>query len=151
MIEKVPNSVFLFVGDGKLKNQLIQKINDNNMSKYFRLVGYQENLPEILALIDIFVLPSISEGLPFAVLEAMAAKKPVIATNVGGVPEIITNNVNGILVEPMDSDALARAMIILANNPKKRNYIAEMGHKKIIENFSLEKMISTTREIYKYY
>ncbi len=149
VIREVPASLFLFVGRGKLKDQLIQKINDNNISEYYRLVGYQENLPEILALIDIFVLPSISEGFPFAVLEAMAAKKPVIATSVGGVPEIITNNVNGILVEPMDSDALAKAMILLAGDTKKRNYIAEMGFEKITENYSLEKMISTTEEIYK--
>jgi len=149
VFEKVPDSLFLFVGDGKLKNQLNQKINDNNVKEYFRLVGFQENLAEILALIDIFVLPSISEGFPFSILEAMAAKKPVIATNVGGVPEIITNNVDGILIEPMDPDALAKAMILLAKDIKKRNNIAEMGHKRILENFSLEKMISTTNEIYK--
>lgn len=149
VIEKIPNSLFLFVGRGGIEDQLIQKIKENNINDHFRLVGYQENLPEILALIDIFVLPSISEGLPFAILEAMAAKKPVIATNVGGVPEIITNNVNGILVEPMDPDALAEAMILLARDAKKRDNVAEMGHKRIIENFSIEKMISSTKEIYK--
>lgn len=149
VIGDVPNSLFLFVGRGKLKDQLIKKTKDENINEYFRIVGYQENLPEILALIDIFVLPSISEGFPFSVLEAMAAKKPVIATNVGGTPEIITNNSNGILVEPMDSDALASAMILLALDIKKRNYLAEMGHKKIMENFSLEKMISATKEIYR--
>ncbi len=149
VIREVPNSIFLFVGEGRMKDQLLQKIKDNNISEYFGLVGYQENLPEILSLIDIFVLPSISEGFPFSVLEAMAAGKPVIATNVGGVPEIITNNVNGILVEPTDSDALSRAMIILAKDEKKRNCLAEMGRKKVIENFSLEKMILTTEEIYR--
>lgn len=149
VIEKVPNSVFLLVGTGSEKYQLIQKIEENNISDHFRIVGYQENLPEILALIDIFVLPSISEGFPFSILEAMAARKPVIATNVGGVPEIITNNVNGILVEPMDSDALAKAMILLAKDKKKRDQIAELGQKKIMENFSLEKMISMTEEIFK--
>jgi glycosyltransferase involved in cell wall biosynthesis len=149
VIREVPGSIFLFVGRGKLKDQLIQKINDNNLSEYYRLAGYQENLPEIFALIDIFVLPSISEGFPFAILEAMAARKPVIATNVGGVPEIITNNVNGILIEPMNSDALARAMILLAKDPKKRVCIAKMGYENIIKNYSLEKMILTTKEIYK--
>src|SRR5659263_306892 len=149
VIREVPQSLFLFVGMGD-KEQIIQKINDNKMNEYFRLAGYQEHLSEIFALIDIFVLPSIAEGFPFVILEAMAANKPVIATNVGGVPEIITNNVNGILVEPMDSDALARAMIILAKDTKKRNYIAQMGCKKIRENFSLEKMILATKEIYKY-
>lgn len=149
VIEKLPNSLFLFVGQGKLRDQLNQKIKDNDLSDHFRIVGYQENLPEILALIDIFVLPSVFEGFPFSILEAMAAKKPVIATNVGGVPEIITNNVNGILVEPMDPDALAKAMILLAKDNEKRDHFAESGYKKMVENFSLDKMISMTREIYK--
>ena len=144
VIKEVPQSIFLFVGRGNNKDQLMQKINENKMSEYYRLAGYQENLSEIFALIDIFVLPSISEGFPFAILEAMAANKPVIATNVGGVPEIITNNINGILVEPMDPDALAKAMIILAKDTKKRNHIAEKGFKKIRENFSLDKMILAT-------
>ncbi len=150
VIKEVPQSLFLIVGRGENKEQLMQKINENKMSDYFRLAGYQEHLSEIFALIDIFVLPSISEGFPFVILEAMAANKPVIATNVGGVPEIITNNINGILVEPMDPDALARAMIMLAKDINKRNHIAEMGCKKIRENFSLEKMILATKEIYKY-
>lgn len=149
VIRKIPNSIFLFVGKGKLKDQLIQKIRDNNLEENFRVLGYQENLPEILALIDIFVLPSISEGFPFSILEAMAAKKPIIATNVGGVPEIITNNVNGILIEPMDIDALTRSMMLLTLDAEKRNCIGEMGYKKLIENFSLEKMVATTKEIYR--
>jgi glycosyltransferase involved in cell wall biosynthesis len=149
VIREVSNSVFLVVGKGELKDQLIQKINNNNIQEYYRMAGYQEDLPEILSLIDIFVLSSISEGFPFVVLEAMAAKKPVIATNVGGVPEIITNNVNGILVEPMDPDGLSRAMIVLAKDSKKRISIAENGYKKITDNFSLEKMISATQEIYR--
>lgn len=149
VVLEVPDTIFLFVGRGKLKDQLIQKINDNKISEYYRLVGYQENLPEIFDLIDIFVLPSIIEGFPFAVLEAMAASKPVIATSVGGVPEIITDNVNGILVEPMNSDTLAKAMILLAKDSKKRKYFAEKGFEQITENYSLDKMISTTEEIYK--
>ncbi|CAG1003993.1 N-acetyl-alpha-D-glucosaminyl L-malate synthase [Methanosarcinales archaeon] len=149
VIKEIPQSLFLFVGKGENKDQLIQKINDYNLSEYYRLVGYQENLSDIFTLIDIFVLPSISEGFPFVILEAMAANKPVIATNVGGIPEIITNNINGILVESRDPDALAKAMIMLAKDTKKRNHIAEMGCKKIRENFSLEKMILATKEIYK--
>jgi glycosyltransferase involved in cell wall biosynthesis len=148
VIRKIPNSIFIFVGKGRLKDQLIQKIRDNNLEENFRVLGYQENLPEILALIDIFVLPSISEGFPFSLLEAMAAKKPIIATNVGGVSEIITNDTNGILVEPKDSDALARAMINLALDKKKLKCIAELGYQKIIESFSLEKMILNTKNIY---
>ncbi len=148
VIREIPNSIFLFVGMGQQKNQLEQRIKENNIGDHFRLVGYQEKLPEILALIDIFVLPSISEGLPFAVLEAMAAKKPVIATDVGGTSEIIMNNVNGILVRPMDPDVLAKSMILLSKDMKKRDMLAELGYKRIIENFSMEKMLSTTKKIF---
>ncbi|MDO8726617.1 MAG: glycosyltransferase family 4 protein [Candidatus Methanoperedens sp.] len=148
VIRKVPEAIFLIVGRGKLKHQIRQKIKDNNIEKNFRLVGYQKDLPEIHALIDIFVLPSISEGFPFVLLEAMAAKKPVIATNVGGVSEIIMNYVNGIFVEPMDSEALSKAMLILATDKKKRTDFAEMGYNTVVLNFTLEKMISATKEIY---
>ncbi len=148
VIVEVPDSIFLFVGKGKLKDRLISMIKEKSSPENFRMVGYQENLPEIFALIDIFILPSISEGLPFSVLEAMAAKKPVIATSVGGTPEIITNDVDGILVESRDADALAKAMLVLSKNKKKRDSLACTGERKILEVFSLERMISNTKEIY---
>ena len=148
LIEKVPGSIFLIVGKGQLKDQLIQKTKDNDIYENFRFVGYQKNLPEILAIMDIFVLPSINEGFPFALLEAMAAKKPIIATNVGGVTEIVKNGVNGIVVEPMDPFALSTAMLELAVDAKKRMCFAEEGYKTILANFTLEKMISSTEQIY---
>ncbi|MCX9085638.1 MAG: glycosyltransferase family 4 protein [Candidatus Methanoperedens sp.] len=151
VIEKVPNSIFLFVGTGSEKDRLVHIIEENNIKEHFRFVGFQEDLPEILALIDIFVLPSISEGLPFALLEAMAARKPVIATNVGGVPEIITDHYNGIVVEPRDANGLANAMILLAKDENKRDQMAQMGYTKIIDTFSIEKMIKMTEQIYKEY
>lgn len=148
IIEKVPGSIFLIVGKGQLKDQLIQKTKDEDIYENFRFVGYQKNLPEILAIMDIFVLPSIAEGFPFALLEAMAAKKPIIATNVGGVTEIVENGVNGIVVEPMDPDALSTAILTLAVDAKKRMCFAEEGYKTILSNFTLEKMISSTEQIY---
>ena len=78
----------------------------------------------------------------------MAAKKPIIATNVGGVTEIVENGVNGIVVEPMDPDALSAAILTLAADAKKRMCFAEEGYKTILSNFTLEKMISSTEQIY---
>ncbi len=109
------------------------------------------NLPEAapyLKAFDIFVLPSIKEGLPYTLLEAGLAELPVIATNVGGIPEIIEDEKEGLLAEPADSGDLARKIGELIKNPEKGKIMARSLRKKVLEEFSLEKMLNATISTY---
>jgi glycosyltransferase involved in cell wall biosynthesis len=129
------NFKLLIAGEGYEKEQLINLIEKLNLQKHVLLLGYlgREKLREMFSVLDIFVLPSLSEGFPIVNLEAMASSLPVVSTNVGGVPEALRENVNGLLVKPGDEYELADALIYLIQNP---NIAKEMGRKgrEIVEN-----------------
>ncbi|RYD02072.1 hypothetical protein N752_26850 [Desulforamulus aquiferis] len=98
---------FLIVGDGPLMEALQKEAVDLGIQNRVTFAGRREDIPEIMSIIDIFVLPSITEGLPLTILEAMAAGKPVVATQVGGIPEAIVQGKTGLMVPPKDPEALA--------------------------------------------
>jgi len=106
------------------------------------------NAAKFLKSFDIFVLPSVKEGLPYVILEAGLAKLPVIASNVGGVSEIITDGENGLLVPPKNPEALAEAIKKLINDKATREKLAQNLHQKILQDFSLQKMLSATVATY---
>jgi glycosyltransferase involved in cell wall biosynthesis len=97
---------------------------------------------------DIFVLPSLTEGLPMALLEAMAAKLPVIASSVGAIPDIITNNVNGVLVKPGSEQELETALIFMLEDRQRRKVMALHGYEKVRDEFSSERMANEYLKIY---
>jgi len=101
--------------------------------------------------IDIFVLPSLREGLPLAILEAMACGKPVIATNVGGIPEVLKDGENGILVSPKDPEALYRAMNELLDNRKKREKMGRKGKRVCDESFRAKIMVENIEGLYDFF
>ena len=106
------------------------------------------HIVDYLKAFDVFVLPSIKEGLPYTIIEAMAAELPIIATNVGGVPEMITDQENGLLVQPKDSQQLAEKIRYLLNNPEIAKAFAKKAREKAEREFNLEKMIKQTKELY---
>ncbi len=110
--------------------------------------GNRTDIPGVLAELDLFVLPSLSEGLPNVVLEAMAARVPVVATTVGGIPEVIVNEVSGLLVAPRDARLLAAAMERLLRNPDLAHSLASRGRATVETRFSLEFMVRSTEEHY---
>jgi glycosyltransferase involved in cell wall biosynthesis len=139
---------FLIVGDGPLKGMLQNKTNDLGISKYIIFTGFRQNIHEILNIIDILVISSLSEALPTIILEAMASGKPVVATNVGGVPEVVVNGETGILVPPRDPDSLTEAFLELLESPEKRFMMGEKGRQRVTKQFSIEKMIRDYEEFY---
>lgn len=139
--------VLIGSGENPDKYELYNYIQENKMKNVY-LIEWIKNAASYLKAFDIFVLSSIKEGLPYTILEAMAAQTPIVAANVGGIPEMIQNNVTGALVQPKNSRELAAKINKLINNPKKAKKMAEKARKKLEKEFSLEKMIKETRKIY---
>lgn len=135
--EKYKNTVFLIVGDGPLINKLIE------MSKDLPVIflGSRDDIPKIYNAIDIFVLPSIDEGLPMVILEALSSKKPCIATNVGSLSKVIDHMENGIIVQSGKSIDLSDSICYLISNKKMALKFAEKGYTKVRKYFSSEKMV----------
>jgi glycosyltransferase involved in cell wall biosynthesis len=140
---------FLIVGDGKLRESLEAEAARLGITDSVIFTGYRVDIPELLSLMDIFVLPSIKEGLPMVVLEAMASARPVIATRVGAVPRIVRDGENGVLVEPGDVDGLVRGMARLLEDKAGALKIARAGYETVIRDFSSEKMCVKYLTIYR--
>jgi len=133
------------IGNGPERDNLELRI---NTAKNIKLSGNIENASQYLQAFDIYVCSSIKEGMPYTILEAMQAGLPIVSTNVGAIPEMITNNKHGLLVEPKNSKALAEKIQYLIDNPDVAKHLGENAKEKVRE-FSLEKMIEKTEKLYK--
>ncbi|ULA69292.1 MAG: Glycosyl transferase, group 1 [Nitrospira sp.] len=148
VLEKYPDTSFVFAGRGQLETALKQQVNRLGLGTRVHFLGLRQDIPRILALLDVFVLPSLSEGLSMAILEAMMAGKPVIATRVGGNPEIVLEGETGFLVPPKDSPALAASLIALLKNRHMASEFGENGKRRAERQFSLQTMVSSYQALY---
>lgn len=148
ILEKFPHIKFVLIGDGELRNSLESLCQKIGVYNSFQFLGNQKNIPELLTQIDIFVLPSLWEGLPLVLLEAMAARKPIVATEVNGITEIIESEKEGLLIPPKDSEALSLALIRLLENDALRKTFALNSYAKVCSNFNITKMIRETENVY---
>lgn len=146
--ERFPGVKFLVVGDGPLKYKLEDLARKLDVGNNIVFTGNQKDIITILSLIDIFVLPSLWEGLPITILEAMAMKKPVVVTNVSGNPEVVVDNITGILVPPKEPVLLAEAIVRLLRDKDLRFKLGEAGYQRGKDKFSAEQMIANTTMIY---
>jgi len=135
------DAVFIIIGDGELRPALEQQIINLGLAKKVFLLGKKPRAINYISGFDLFVLPSLKEGFPWTLLEAVAAKVPVIATRTGAVPEIIESGRNGIIVPPGDAEKLAQAIDELIENPRLGQEMAIQAHQNLIKNFSLHDMI----------
>lgn len=140
--------MFLIVGDGHLKDYLEAYAKNLGISENIKFLGFRKDISSLLKIMDIFVMSSIDEGLPMAMLEAMAARTPVIVTSVGDIPKVIKDNENGILVEPRKNDILAEKIIYLLNNEQKRKEFSEKAFKTAVNNYSNEAMCKEYLKVY---
>jgi len=148
LIDEFPQAKFVFVGDGSLRQQIVEEIRQRGLENHFLLLGFRDDVQEILPALDVFVLPSLTEGLPNAVLEAMACSKPVIATAVGGVREVVEDGITGFLVPPRDSEALYQAMRRLLLDVQLAQQMGREGRRRVEEFFSLEKEVQSFQRLY---
>jgi len=139
----------VLVGDGPYREVLEPKIAELHLQDQVYLAGYQEEVPAWLALMDIVVLASYAnEGVPQSLLQAMAMAKPVVGSHCGGIPEIVHPGVNGLLVPPRDSRALAAALRQLLSEPATRASFGVQGRELVAAHYSLEKMAEAVEEVY---
>lgn len=148
VVKDIPGVKFLVVGDGPLKEKLRTQTTKLGLSKDVIFTGPARDIPQILDTLDLFVLPSLWEGLPSVILEAMAAGKPVVATAVGGIPEIVKDGQMSLLVPPRDPDALAQAIIKLLQNKELAQRMGQAGRRWVKDHFTIDKTVAQTEEIY---
>jgi len=121
------------------------------LQNHVKFLGPRNDIHEILSILDVYVFPSLSEGMPLAVLEAMAANKPIVATAVGGTKEAIIHGHSGLLVPPKDHEALVEAILSILKDPNLKTYLAKNAYLRFSENFTIEKMILKYEELYALY
>lgn len=134
-------------GDGPFRAELEALADRTGLSGVLFFPGYLEDVSGLLAALDIFVLPTLEEGMSVAILEAMAAGKPVVASNVGGVPELVTAE-TGIVVPPADPERLAAALQQLIRTPERRRQMGENGRKRVTKGFTIFRMAEAHLGLY---
>lgn len=146
--ETNPNLQYLVVGDGEYGPALKEMARSLGLGNRVVFVGQRKDIPEILAVCDFFILPTLTEALPTVLMEAMAARKAMIASNVGGVPEMIQDGVNGRLLPPGDVPALVTACAQLADDSALRNAWGTAGQAICQEKFNIERQIVSLENLY---
>ncbi len=149
LLRQGANVKVLVVGDGNIRQDLMTQTHDLGITLNVVFLGHREDTDALLLALDIFVLPSLSEGIPMALLEAMAACRAVVASRVGGIPEIVDDGIEGFLVEPMDVDSLAERCRLLIESPDVAKKMGEQGRKRVERDFSATAMADRVALVYK--
>ena len=142
------NVHLILVGDGPRRSELENIAAELGISHLVHFAGFQLDPLPYIALLDVFVLTSDSEGMPMALLEAWAVKKPVIVTAVGGLPDLVTEDETGLLLPPGDHHQLVEALDSLAGNPERRKRLGNSGYQLVASKFSAEKVAQSYRNEY---
>ena len=146
IVEKNPNVIFLLLGDGPLRSKLEARISELKLQSHFVLAGMRSDVNEILPGCDIMIHPSIEEPFGIAILEGMRAGLPVVASKVGGIPEVIQENESGILVEPRNSTELTKAVNQLLADSALSKQMGDAGNMRWRNRFTYETMIGKIEE-----
>ena len=144
----LPSMRALIIGDGPLRGQIEAQVRRAGLEKTVIITGVRDDVPDLLAGMDALVFSSEREGLSMAMLEAMAAGVPVIATEVGGTPELIDSPSAGMLVPPRQPDALAEALVDLLSHPVKAQTIREAARRRVEQTFTLQRLIADHEALY---
>ena len=148
LIDRFQNVRFLIVGDGASRPELEKYAGQLGLNKHVVFLGFRLDVPTLLSEISVSVLPTLSEGLSNSLLEAMAASVPVVATRVGGNPEVVQGGITGLLVPPRDAEALARAIGQFLEQPSLGTKFGLAGRERVSKRFALEQMTRSTERLY---
>ena len=147
IVAERPDIFFVFVGEGELRDDLQRYAAESGIAENVRFPGWRSDVERLLSVFDIFVFPSLNEGMGKAIVEALAMGKPVVASNVGGIPDLVVSGENGILVPPADGNALFEAITTLYANPERRKRMGERG-RETATGYSVERMIHKIDRLY---
>ena len=138
----------MVIGEGEDRVAIERQIQTLGLGNIVHLIGFMPDAARYLKGLDIFVLPSVKEGLPYSIMEAMAAGLPVVATNVGGIPDLISDGKSGLIVPPKNAGAIAKAILALIDRPDRCQAMAQEAQKRIATGFDIEAMIAKTITVY---
>ena len=145
---EIKGAMLIIVGVGYLENRLRDLVNRLGLTESVLFTGFQSDIPEIIASFDIAVLPSFFEGMGRVLLEAMAMERPVVASRVGGIPELVKDGINGFLTTPGDAKGLAESIKKLLNDKKLAISMGKEGRKRVTDKFSAETMVKSINKVY---
>jgi glycosyltransferase involved in cell wall biosynthesis len=148
VIKVFPQARFIFVGEGPGRNRVKQEIKKAQLESQILMTGYREDIPAILSFTDLGIISSVAEGIPQFLFQIMAMGKPVIATEVGGIPEIVTSGVTGVLIPPEDPAALAKALVQVLGDPGSARRLGEEGRRLVEKEYTVEKMAEKVYRVY---
>ena len=149
ILRRWPQVHFLVIGDGPEREALQAYAERLGMQKHVHFLGFRQDARALVGSLDILVVPSLSEGTPLVTLEAMAAGVPVVASAVGGIPEQIRHQREGLLVPPANAQALGEAVLQLLNNPSRMQRLGQAGKQRVLSQFRLETMVQQTEDVYR--
>jgi len=148
VLRTVPDAYLLIVGEGSRREALEAQARDLRIAHRVVFTGRRDDVPAVTAALDVAVLPSYREAQGLSILEALALSRPVVASNVGGIPEMITNGVNGLLVRAHDVDALAAAISRLLRDHPLADMLGRAGHDMVHDRFCIDLMVESVQAIY---
>lgn len=148
VLKEVSNARLVLVGDGPLRKNLEDKAKELGIINKINFLGFRHDINELLKIFDVFVLPSITEGISLALLEAMSAGLPIVATNVGGNPEIVIDGQTGLLVPPNDPYSMSKAILKVMDDKNFAKQMGLAGKALAQKQFSIEAMVSQYEQLY---
>jgi len=148
ILQDIPQAKLLLVGEGPLRHELEGLARELNVYTRVIFAGFRSDIQDLLSIIDILSVPSLLEGFPMITLEAMAMAKPIVATQIEGIVEQISDSDEGILVPSKDTEALASAILRLIKDRELRNRLGAAARSKIERYFSIEKVVKETEKVY---
>jgi glycosyltransferase involved in cell wall biosynthesis len=147
-LREIPEARFALVGDGELCSALEREVRALGLTERVLFTGWQEGMLAIYADLDLLALTSLNEGTPVTVIEALAAGVPVVATAVGGVPDVVTDHQTGLLVPSGDASAVARAIVTLLRDPAYGRDLATAAQQEVLERFDLARLAQDMESLY---
>src|SRR5262245_41859369 len=148
VVQDFPDARFIILGEGELREPLQHQVKAHHLEKHVLLPGFRTDVFGCIKGFDLFVMSSVTEGLGTSLLDAMACARPIVATSAGGIPEIVEDGVNGLLVPPRDHTAMASAILRMLKDARLRQQMGEAGLARVRERFTVERMIAATAAVY---